>query len=74
MDEIVGVVTMEDIPPELILDWDQTGINVVPASQWTMDRQGVRRVEIAGSNDKRQITAVLCGSHTGDFLPPPNYL
>ena len=25
-------ILMEEIPPELVLNWDQTGINIVPAS------------------------------------------
>ena len=64
----MAVVTIDDIPPELILNWDQTGIHLVPASTWTMDREGSKRVEISGANDKRQITAVFCGSLTGKFL------
>ena len=32
LDDIVEAVTMEDIPAELILDWDQTGIKLVPCS------------------------------------------
>ena len=60
---------MEEIPPQLILNWDQTGIHLVPASSWTMDKRGSKQVEIKGVNDKRQITAVFCGSLTGDFLP-----
>ena len=35
-----------------------------------MDKEGSKRVEIAGVDDKRQITAVFAGSLTGDFLPP----
>ena len=69
LNDVVTTVTMEEIPPELILNWDQTGIKIVPSSTWTMDRQGSKRVEIAGVNDKRLITAVFCGSLTGDFLP-----
>ena len=69
LNDVASVVKMEEIPPELILNWDQTGIHLVPASSWTMDREGSRRVEIKGVNDKRQITAVFCGSATGDFLP-----
>ena len=34
-----------------------------------MDRQGYKRVEMTGIDDKQQITAVFCGSLTGDFLP-----
>ena len=69
LNDVVSVVTMEEIPPQLILNWDQTGIHLVPASSWTMDKRGSKRVEIKGVNDKRQITAVFCGSLTGDFLP-----
>lgn len=69
LNDVASVVNMEEIPPELILNWDQTGIHLVPASSWTMDKRGSKRVEIKGVNDKRQITAVFCGSLTGDFLP-----
>lgn len=37
LEEVVAVVKMEEIPPELILNWDKTGINLVPVSSWTMD-------------------------------------
>ena len=30
--EVAEIVVMEKIPPELVLNWDQTGLNVVPAS------------------------------------------
>lgn len=69
LDEITAIVTMEEVPAELILNWDQTGIRFVPSSSWTMERRGTRRVEMVGVNDKRQITAVFCGSLLGDFLP-----
>lgn len=63
------IVVMEKIPAELILNWDQTGINFVPCCTWTMERQGTKRVEVIRISDKRQVTAVLCGSLSGDFLP-----
>ena len=52
---------MEEIPAELILNWDQTGIKIVPSSTWTMDAEGSKRVEVAGVNDKRLITAMFVG-------------
>ena len=67
---IRAVVEMEDIPPELVFNWDQTGISIVPGSSRTMEVKGSKRVEIAGMNDKRQITAVFCGTLAGEFLPP----
>ena len=64
------VVEMEEIPVELVVNWDQTGIHYVPVSSWTMEKGGSKRVEIAGIDDKRQITAVFAGTLVGDFLPP----
>ena len=41
----------------------------IPVSEWMMEKEGSKRVEIAGINDKRQITAVFARSLTADFLP-----
>ena len=60
---------MEEVPAELIINWDQTGLNLVPASSWSMAAKGSKRVELKGQNDKCQITAVFCGSLLGEFLP-----
>ena len=60
---------LNDVVAELILNWDQTGIRLVPSSLWTMEQRSVNRVEMVGQNDKHQITAVFCGSLQGDFLP-----
>ena len=70
LDDVVSTVSMEEIPPSLILNWDQTGIKLVPSSSWTMDQRGTKHVELAGVNDKRQITAVFCGTIVGDFFLP----
>ena len=67
--DIKAVVTLEDIPDQLILNWDHTGINVVPTSSWTMEEKGRRKVEIVALDDKRQLTAVVCGTLHGDVLP-----
>ena len=45
---VVTVVEIEEIPPELILNWDQTGLKIVPASAWTMEQQGSKRVAAVG--------------------------
>lgn len=60
---------MDEVPPELIINFDQTGINYVPVSSWTMEEAGKKRVEIIGKDDKRQITVVFGASLSGDFLP-----
>jgi hypothetical protein len=56
---IKSTVEMYKLPPELVINWDQTGINIVPVSRWTVDVEGAKRVEITGIDDKRQITGKL---------------
>ena len=50
--DIQTVVEMEDIPPDLVFNWDQMGISIVPGSTWTMELKGSKRVEITGISDK----------------------
>lgn len=66
---MIDIVKMEEISPQLIFNWDQTGLHLVPSSSWTMARKGSKRVEMKGMEDKRQITAVFCGTLCGKFLP-----
>ena len=68
--DIKAIVEMEEIPPDLIINWDHTKIHHVPVSNWTLAEEGSKRVEIAGADDKRQITAVFAGTKSGKFLPP----
>ena len=69
LDEVKATVLVEEIPIELILNWDQTGIKIIPSSLWTMDMCGSKRVEVVGAKDKRRITALFCCNMVGDFLP-----
>lgn len=64
-----AVVKMEDILDELILNWDHTPINIVPGSSWTMAQKGAKRIEMIALYDKCQITAVVCGTLSREFLP-----
>ena len=68
--DVKAVIEIEEIPAGLIINWDQTGINYVPTNSWTMEKEGQKRVEIVAADNRRQITAVLAGSLTGDFPPP----
>jgi len=68
--DIKQLVDLEDIPPALIINWDQTAINYVPPASWTMEVEGSKRVDLVGKDDKRQITACFAGTMEGDFLPP----
>jgi len=67
--DIRSLVVMEDIPKELLIDWDQTAMKIVPSSSWKMEKRGTKCVEIAAINDKRQITALFTCTAAGSFLP-----
>ena len=51
-----------------MFNWDQTGLNYVPVSNWTVVKEGAKSIETRGLDDKRQITAVFGGTLTGEFL------
>jgi len=57
------------VPTELVINWDQTGINYVPISSWTMEQEGTKRVKVIGKDDKQQLTALFACSMSEDFLP-----
>ena len=40
LEDVFTTMMMEEVPPELILNWDQTGIKLVPSSSWTMALRG----------------------------------
>jgi hypothetical protein len=65
---------MEDVPDELVINWDDTGINYVSTSNWTMAEEGINRVEILGLGDKRQITVVFACSLNGESFIPERLL
>lgn len=69
-DVIRKTVETHKIPDDMIVNIDQTGINIIPVSDWTMDKQGAKQVPITGIDDKRQITGVMGVSSTGKLLPP----
>ena len=67
---VIDVVKMEEIPSQLILNWDQTGLHLVPASNWTMANKGSKRVEMKGIEDKRHITctAIFVARYAENFF------
>ena len=66
--DIAAEVLMNDIPDQLIINWDHTGLSLVPTGQWTMHQFGDKIIPIANSDDKRQITAVLAANMSGELL------
>jgi hypothetical protein len=67
--QVVSMVKLHSVPSSLVINLDQTGLNIVPSGEWTMEKEGSKRVDLAGLGDKRQITATFAASLDGQFLP-----
>ena len=68
--DVATELLFRDIPKEFVLNWDQTGLSILPTGNWTMEKHGAKSVPIAHTDDKRHITAVLAANATGEYLPP----
>ena len=53
-----------------MINWDQSGLNIVPTGERIMQLSGDKIVPVVGSDWKREITAVLAATATGKYLPP----
>lgn len=70
LQRIKTVVKKHSIPESLIINVDETGVNIVPVGNWTMDLEGNKQVKITGLDDKRQITVTLASTASGVLLDP----
>lgn len=52
----VKTVNDYDIPPELIINFDQANVNIVPVGDYTLEKSGSKQVQIIGLEDKRQVS------------------
>lgn len=69
LDKISKYVKENNIPHELIVNFDQTGLKMVPTSEWTLEVKGSKDYSIVALDDKREITGVIGISLTGSLLP-----
>ena len=67
--QIVNNVEKHQIPPNLIINFDQTPSKYVQVSSTTMDKKGGSNVPIEGISDKRSITATFSVTLDNKFLP-----
>ena len=67
---------MDETPKELIINFDQTALNYVSATPWTLEKQGTKRIEVIGKGDKWQLSHYCCiwWDHDGRFFYHCNYL
>lgn len=67
--QVVNKVEKYQIPPSLIINFDQTPSKYVQVSSMTMTERGEKNVPISGANDKRSITATFSITFDNKFLP-----
>ena len=49
----MSAVAMEEIPPDLIINWNCTAFKLVPSSNWSIyGKKGTKRIEIIAIDDK----------------------
>ena len=66
--KISGTIFHHDIPKELMVNLDQTGLSYIRPGKYTFDVKGVKTVPIKGIDDKRQITAKFAISSHSRYL------
>ena len=69
LNQVVSTIKVHNIPDSLVINLDQTGLNLVPSGDWTMAQKGSKRIDLAGPGDKRQITVTFRATLSGQFLP-----
>ena len=67
--DVKNVVQMDEISEDMIVNWDQTGVNYVLVSSWNMEEEGSKRIKLISKDDKRQLTVLFVGSLSGDLIP-----
>lgn len=51
INSVVKVKKDHSVPDSLILNWDQTGCQLVPGRDWTIEIKGTSKVPLAGIDD-----------------------
>lgn len=57
------------IPHQLMINFDKTGLKIVPTSEWTLKVKGSKNCSIVALDDKREITVYIRITLTGSSLP-----
>lgn len=65
------VLTMEgnSIPPSLVINGDQAGVELFPTGNRSWNPTGAKQVDIAGLDDKKYYTLMVSSAMDGTFLP-----
>jgi hypothetical protein len=66
---VAALCKTKGIPPELVCNSDQTIVHLRPSTEQTYEVKGVKEVKCLGKDDKRQITAVVSSTTSGELVP-----
>ncbi|KAF8421125.1 hypothetical protein L210DRAFT_3424578, partial [Boletus edulis BED1] len=66
---LVYVMKWHDVPPKLVIGFDQIGNYVLPSSGTTFAERGSRQVDIVAKDEKRAYTLLVASTPEGTFLP-----
>ena len=70
--DIAELVQANKIPPELIINLDQTPLPFILVSKYSMHEEDAKNVPIQGTNDYRQITGTFSVTMSGKKRGRPN--
>ena len=62
-------MSKDKIPAEMVINWDLTPLQYIPAEKWTMEAEETSVVSIAGGADKKALSAIFTVTLSGEFLP-----
>lgn len=69
VNRIACISFLHNVPKELVVNMDQTGLNCVPSNNYTRVKKGQKHVKILGVENKKQLTLLPAISASGEFLP-----
>ncbi|KAN0091452.1 hypothetical protein V8E55_005018, partial [Tylopilus felleus] len=66
---LVYIMKWYDVPPKLLIGFDQIGNYVLPSSGTTFAERGSRQVDIIAKDEKRAYMLLVASTPEGTFLP-----
>ena len=55
--DIAAEMILNDIPADLVINWDQTGLRIVPTGEWTIHFSGDKIVPVVGSGNFEDVAS-----------------
>ncbi|KAF8594439.1 hypothetical protein BDV93DRAFT_458972 [Ceratobasidium sp. AG-I] len=62
-------IALHSVPPELLINADQTGVSYLGTGNKTWELKGAKQVPAIGQGEKRQFTLMVAVTAAGDTLP-----